>query len=79
MHRSDHRETHAHVLAGRLNTGWLMIEAEPNPTKKEKLEDHWLRLLRQYEVACDVAPENRCGTQPVFSDLLKEAEGRASA
>ncbi len=31
-----------HVLAGRLATGWVMIEAEPNPMKRERLEDHWL-------------------------------------
>ncbi len=59
MQRSDHRPPHhdtdPHVLAGRLATGWVMIEAEPNPTKREKLEDHWIRLLRSYENACDRA------------------------
>lgn len=51
--RPDHD---AHVLAGRLNAGWVMIEAETDPTKKARLENHWTELLRQYQEACDQAP-----------------------
>ncbi len=43
------------VLAGRLDTGWTMCESETDPTRKERLEEHWLRLLREYEAACDRA------------------------
>ena len=44
-----------HVLAGRLNAGWVMIGAEPDDAKRARLEDHWIALLRQYEDACDRA------------------------
>ncbi len=44
-----------HVLAGRLNTGWVMCDRERDPVKRAKLEDYWIALLRQYEVACDQA------------------------
>lgn len=53
MHRTDHRDTDAQVLAGRLTTGWLVIEAERNPDRRAHLEDHWIRLLHDYETACD--------------------------
>lgn len=55
MHRSDHRDTDAHVLAGRLTTGWLVIDAERDPARKQRLEDHWIHLLHDYETACDGA------------------------
>ncbi len=44
-----------HVLAGRLNAGWVMIDAEPDDAKRARLEDHWLVLLHLYESACDQA------------------------
>ncbi len=44
-----------HVLAGRLNAGWVMIDAEPDDAKRARLEDYWIALLRQYESACDQA------------------------
>jgi hypothetical protein len=44
-----------HLLAGRLNAGWVMIDAETDPAKRTRLEDHWIALLRQYESACDQA------------------------
>ncbi len=43
------------VLAGRLNTGWALIAAEPDDAKRARLEDHWIVVLRQYESACDQA------------------------
>lgn len=61
MQRSDHRETDEHVLLGRLNTGWLMCDREPNPDRKHHLEDYWIQLLREYERACD---EARPGKKP---------------
>ncbi len=42
-----------HILAGRLNTGWIMIDRETAPARKERLENHWTKLLRSYEDACD--------------------------
>lgn len=50
----DHHRD-AHVLVGRLNAGWLLIDREPDPERKACLEDHWIVLVRQYEVACDGA------------------------
>jgi len=44
-----------HVLAGRLNAGWVMCEREADPVKRTRLEDHWISLLRAYEAACDQA------------------------
>ncbi len=44
-----------HVLAGRLNAGWVMIAAEPDDAKRARLEDHWIALLHQYENAWDRA------------------------
>jgi len=37
----------------RLRTGERMIEAEPDPDKRERLETFWINLLRQYEAAID--------------------------
>lgn len=47
------REHVALVIVGRLNTGWVMINAEPDPATRTRLEDHWIALLRQYEAMCD--------------------------
>jgi len=52
-HRPTEHETDPRVLAGRLNTGWLMIDRETDPTRKERLEDHWTQLLHRYEEVCD--------------------------
>lgn len=43
------RENAVLVIVGRLNAGWVMIHAEPDPAKRSRLEDHWIALLRQYE------------------------------
>ncbi len=48
------------ILAGRLNAGWLMIDAETDPAKRGRLEDHWIALLHEYEAACDAA-DHRAG------------------
>ncbi len=39
------------VLVGRLTIGWLIIDAEPDDAKRARLEDHWIRVLRDYECA----------------------------
>jgi hypothetical protein len=39
-------------LVERLETGWQMIDDEPEATRRAKLEIHWLSLLRAYE-ECD--------------------------
>lgn len=41
------------TLIDRLNTGWKMIDAETDPERKDRLEDHWQKLLKQYEAKCD--------------------------
>ena len=46
------RENVALVIVGRLNAGWVMIDTEPDPEKRTRLEDHWIALLHQYEDAC---------------------------
>ncbi len=51
-HHPPHRVPSA-VLAERLRTGERMIEAEPDPDKRERLETFWINLLRQYEAAVD--------------------------
>ncbi len=43
------------LLGGRLNAGWVMIDAEPDDAKRARLEDHWVDLLHQYEEAWDRA------------------------
>ncbi len=43
----------AEQIEHRLRTGERMIEAEPDPKKRERLETFWLNLLRQYEAAVD--------------------------
>jgi hypothetical protein len=40
-------------LERRLTTGETMIAATTDPTERERLEMHWLRLLHQYEAAWD--------------------------
>jgi len=39
-------------IVDRLNAGWLMIDAEPYPEKRTRLEDHWIALLHAYEAVC---------------------------
>lgn len=46
---------HVRVLADRLDRGWNLINTEPDPARRSKLEDHWIALLRDYEAACDQA------------------------
>lgn len=41
------------TLRGRLGIGWAMIDAERDPERKRRLEDHWLKLLKEYEAECD--------------------------
>ena len=57
-----------HVLVGRLNTGWIVCEQEPDPQKRARLEDHWIVLLRQYESACD-----QCPARPASIDTTRRA------
>lgn len=40
-------------LEQRLRTGETMIAAEPDLTRRQELEDYWLRLLGEYEAAVD--------------------------
>lgn len=40
-------------LEARLRTGETMITAEPDPNRRQELEDYWLRLLGEYEAAVD--------------------------
>lgn len=37
------------TLETRLTVGWQMCEQEPDPRRKHDLEDHWVRLLHEYE------------------------------
>lgn len=41
------------ILVGRLNAGWVLIDAESDGAKRARFEDHWIDLLHQYEAACD--------------------------
>ncbi len=50
-----------HVLAGRLNAGWIVCEREADPVKRARLEDYWIALLRRYETACDQAVRTQEG------------------
>lgn len=43
----------AHELIDRLNAGWVMCDAEPDPARRARLEDHWIRLLHLYEECID--------------------------
>ena len=51
----DPHEHDVAVLTARLDTGWMVCAQETDPVRKRRLEDHWLRLLHDYEVACDCA------------------------
>ena len=51
--RSHATHTDAELLAGRLAVGWTMIDRETDPGGKERLEDHWIRLLHEYEERID--------------------------
>jgi hypothetical protein len=37
------------TLVERLEIGWRMIDEEPDPARKLRLETHWIGLLRAYE------------------------------
>lgn len=39
------------VLVARLHAGWRLIDDERDPARRSRLEDHWIRLLREYEAA----------------------------
>jgi hypothetical protein len=41
------------TLAQRLETGWTVIDAEPDRTKREKQVDFWLGLLASYQRLAD--------------------------
>jgi hypothetical protein len=41
------------VLVDRLNTGWQLIDQEPDPRRRDQLERHWIHLLHEYERAVD--------------------------
>lgn len=46
---------------------------ETDPARKQRLEEHWLRLLHDYEVACDQA-ESR--PEPKPDDRFSGTGGR---
>ena len=39
-------------LSQRLDEGWQLITAEPDPDRRDYLERFWLELLRKYELQC---------------------------
>lgn len=41
------------ALYRRLEIGWQLIDQEHDPRRRWRLEEHWLRLLREYERICD--------------------------
>jgi hypothetical protein len=45
--------TDPQILAGRLATGWVMIDQEPHPNRAARLEDFWLALLHEYKRVVD--------------------------
>ncbi len=47
------RDRDPDVLAGRLGAGWALIDREPDPDRRARLEGHWLSLLGQYVAVCD--------------------------
>jgi hypothetical protein len=49
----------AEQLEHRLRTGERMIEAEAGPKKRERLESHWVALLKEYERMVDAERERR--------------------
>lgn len=49
------------ALVDRLETGWTLIDAAIDPVRKARLEDHWIRVLRDYEAACDQAATGGAG------------------
>lgn len=46
------------ALYRRLERGWQLISQERDLIRRRRLEDHWLRLLQQYERACDETEAN---------------------
>jgi hypothetical protein len=49
----------AEQLEQRLRTGERMIEAATDPEKRERLEAHWVALLKEYERMVDAERERR--------------------
>ncbi|MFW6075350.1 MAG: hypothetical protein ACOC9Y_07130 [Chloroflexota bacterium] len=46
------RESELSVLAERLDRGWQLIEERRSAGEAiQEYEDHWLRLLKEYEAA----------------------------
>jgi len=41
-------------LHQRLDNGWEVIDAEPDPKRREELTDFWLRLLETYTRLADL-------------------------
>ena len=41
------------ALEVRLDIGWVRCEEERDPVERNRLEDHWIGLLGQYEERCD--------------------------
>ncbi len=54
-HDPQSRHDRVHVLIGRLETGWTLIDEEPDPQRKARLEDRWIALLHDYEAASEHA------------------------
>jgi len=40
-------------LRDRLERGWVLCEMARDPTDRYRMEEHWLRLLKEYEALCD--------------------------
>jgi hypothetical protein len=56
------------ILIGRLNTGWMLIEREPNARRRMELEDFWIELLAQYVAAVDLTrPDPAAADPPALS------------
>lgn len=52
--RANRDELASHLRAlgemeDRLDRGWMMCEAETDPERQRRLDDHWIALLHQYE------------------------------
>ncbi len=41
-------------LVARLNHGWEICERETDQARRDRLELHWITVLRSYERVCDV-------------------------
>lgn len=49
------------TLSDRLTTGWAMCEQERDPRRRKALEDYWIKLLGEYERACDAVGHQKRG------------------